>query len=138
MSTTPAPKQAPAPKTTTVYNMTDVSTPALKQRGMVGITIAVGPKLLPPGASGAIPDEDLKRLLGGLQKLVTLGALAVNQLPAAYVTARASKVAAATPAAPVKAAEVAAKAKPAAIPAAAPAPAAAKAPEPAPAPVKES
>lgn len=73
-----------------VFNLTDVETASLKQRGLVQHTFAVGPHLLAPGQSCDIDQAHLVHIRAGLQQLITFGALALgDQPPAAYTVAKA-------------------------------------------------
>ena len=81
-----------------LYNLTDVETPMLAQRGLVRSTIVVGRLLLEPGENRAASADQLAIVRGGLQELVALGALAVgNQPPAKYIMMKER----ATPPAPI-------------------------------------
>jgi hypothetical protein len=72
-----------------IHNLTDVETPKLKQQGLVGQSIAVGPALLNPGEAGDVAEEHVAGLRQGMHGLVSIGALAVGpQPPAAYVLAK--------------------------------------------------
>jgi hypothetical protein len=64
--------------------LTDEETPKLRQYKMVNQTLAVGPCLLEPGASGEVSEEVVNQLRPEIQRLVGLGALALNELPASY------------------------------------------------------
>lgn len=71
-----------------VFNLTDVETPALKQRGLCQQTFAVGKALVGPGQSAEVDEAYLAHLGPGLQQLVSLGAAAVGQPPVAYRLAK--------------------------------------------------
>jgi hypothetical protein len=72
-----------------VYNLTDVSTASLVQRGFVGRTLIVGPCLLAPGQSAEIDPVHFEPHRTGVQALVTIGALSVGPFPpAAYLVAK--------------------------------------------------
>ena len=79
-----------------VFNLTDVSTPLLIQRGFINHTFAVGPALLEPGECVDVAPEHIQHIRAGLQRLVEAGAIAMGQAPPGYVMAkeRAKKVAA--------------------------------------------
>jgi hypothetical protein len=68
-----------------VFNLTDVETPRLKQHGMVNHTFGVGTLLLGPGDSGELPDAQGHARRPEVQKLVSVGALSVGELPPAYL-----------------------------------------------------
>jgi hypothetical protein len=73
-----------------VFNLTDVETAALKQRGLVRHTFVLGKHLVAPGTSVVVNPDRMERMRKGIQELVTLGALAVGeQPPASYVVAKA-------------------------------------------------
>jgi hypothetical protein len=74
-----------------LFNLTDVSTKSLVQNKLVGHTFAVGAALIAPGDSADVPEDLRARLLPEIQKLITLGAIAMNTLPPAYVAAKAGK-----------------------------------------------
>ncbi|WP_394831715.1 hypothetical protein LVJ94_34900 [Pendulispora rubella] len=74
-----------------VTNLTDVDTPKLRQHGLVAQTFAVGRALLAPGESADIPEEYARMLGSGLEHLVSAGACAVGDLPAAYQVAKANQ-----------------------------------------------
>jgi len=72
-----------------LFSLTDIETPLLKQRGLVGHTIAVGPVLLAPGASQDVTEEQIQHFRLGIQELITAGALALGtQPPASYALAK--------------------------------------------------
>jgi hypothetical protein len=83
-----------------VFNLTDVATPALAQRMLLNQTIAVGDKMLAPGASDDVDDETFIRVHPALQELVGVGAIAVGELPADYIVAKSKAVPKAAPSAP--------------------------------------
>jgi hypothetical protein len=69
---------APAVK---VFNLTDVSTPTLKQRGLVSRGFQVGTQLIQPGASAQFDGATWASLKGRYNRLLTLGALFVGATP---------------------------------------------------------
>ena len=71
-----------------VFNLTDVETPSLKQRGLLGQSIAVGDKLLAPGGEADVDEETLTRVRPELQHMVGLGTLALGEPPAEYKVAK--------------------------------------------------
>lgn len=71
-----------------VFNLTDIETPLLKQHGLCQQTFAVGKALLAPGQSADVDDTYLAQLGQGLRQLVSCGAAAVGQPPAAYRLAK--------------------------------------------------
>lgn len=68
------------------YNLTDVETPELRNRHLVGATIAVRTVLIPPGGSAEVPDDPMARR--DIDSYVALGALSVDTLPLHYVIAK--------------------------------------------------
>lgn len=73
-----------------VFNLTDVETAALKQRGLIRRTFVLGRYTIAPGQSAMVDPARMERMRKGIQELVTLGALAVGPVPpAAYVVAKA-------------------------------------------------
>lgn len=80
-----------------VCNLTDVSTPKLEQHKLVKHSISVAGRLLAPGESTDVPDDQLDGIRKGVQALITAGALSIGpQPPASYLLARDAKKAAAT------------------------------------------
>jgi hypothetical protein len=75
-----------------VFNLTDVETPKLRQFHLVAHTIAVGRALIAPGESADVSMDEFKWVRTEVQRLVTLGALAIDSLPAAYTLAKQNKV----------------------------------------------
>ncbi len=73
-----------------VFNLTDIETPALKQRGLLNQTFAVGDKLLAPGASDEVDDETLERVRPELQNMVALGIAALGDVPSEYTAKKAA------------------------------------------------
>lgn len=69
-----------------VFNLTDVSTPALVAQGLVGQQIVVGAQLLPPGGFAEVEDTHHRRQQ--LASMVALGALSIDKLPPAYIRAK--------------------------------------------------
>ncbi|MHB8815794.1 MAG: hypothetical protein ACYDAE_21385 [Steroidobacteraceae bacterium] len=73
-----------------VFNLTDVETAALEQRGLVRHTFVLGKTTIAPGQSAQVDPACLDRKRVGVQELVALGALAVGECPpSAYVVAKA-------------------------------------------------
>lgn len=56
-----------------IYNLTDVQTPALIQRGLVNVKIKVGPEVISPGSWAEVPDSQEVR--SKLSQYEGLGAL---------------------------------------------------------------
>ena len=81
--------------TVRVFNLTDVQTPALHARGLVNVSLTVGGKTVAAGK-----DDEVVKLTAVEYKLVASGALAINELPAAYVKAKAAQPAPEPPAPP--------------------------------------
>lgn len=73
-------------KTFTCYNITDVETPELKNKRLVGATLALRNVLISPGGSAEVPDDEMSRR--DIKCYVDLGAIAVDVLPAEYVLAK--------------------------------------------------
>ena len=71
-----------------VFNLTDIETPLLKQHKMVNQTLAVGRALLAPGGSADVDETQADGVRAGMQHLVRIGALAVNNAPPQYVKSR--------------------------------------------------
>lgn len=67
-----------------IWNLTDVATAALEERGLVNHTFSVGRAVLEPGASADVPAPNM----AAMAPLVQCGALAVGRLPPAYVAAK--------------------------------------------------
>ena len=93
-----------------VFNLTDVETPLLKQRGLGSQHIAVGDKLLAPGTDADIDDATLERTRPELQRMVSLGTLALGEVPADYKAAK-EKATKKAPAAPAPESDTAAPEK---------------------------
>lgn len=72
-----------------VFNLTDIPTKVLEQRGLVKKTIVVGRELVNPGESTEI--EDTPRNRGRLQDLLRFGAVAIDKLPPTYAQAYAKE-----------------------------------------------
>jgi len=70
-----------------VFNISDVETKKLKQRGLVGHTICVGKALLSPGTSVDLPDDAVQAKLDGINELVDMGILALGAPPKGYADA---------------------------------------------------
>ena len=74
-----------------VHNLTDIETPTLTKKKLVGIPLIVGPKVIHPGEFAEVPEDWLRMAMGGLRELVTHGAAAVGpQPPAAYILSKQS------------------------------------------------
>jgi hypothetical protein len=65
-----------------VFNLTDVPTATLQERGLVNTSISIGGKVVPPGGQA-----DVSRLTGA-DKFISCGAIAVGEVPAAYLAAK--------------------------------------------------
>lgn len=83
-----------------VFNLTDVSTKQLLQHQLVGHTVAVSNKLLGPGDMAVVEDNRSEMVRDGVAKLVSMGVLAIDKLPPAYVLAKAEQQKAGPPPAP--------------------------------------
>jgi hypothetical protein len=73
-----------------VYNLTDVETPALIQRGLVNQHIVVGKRMVNPGEFVEVADTLHTR--GKLMYLLTVGAVSIDQVPPNYVRSKQSAV----------------------------------------------
>lgn len=69
-----------------VYNLTDVSTPVLEQRGLMNQHIAVAGRMAAPGEYVEV--EDTPHARANVELLLQLGAVALDKLPPPYVLAR--------------------------------------------------
>jgi hypothetical protein len=78
-----------------VFNLTDIPTSALEQRGLVNCQLAVGNRMICPGEF--VDVEDTPSLRARLRSVVELGALALDRLPAKYVSQRQQAMQAAVP-----------------------------------------
>lgn len=69
-----------------VFNLTDVETPKLKQHKLLNQTLSIGGSLVAPGGSVELKGsaEDRMHARHGL----SVGALAVDDLPVSYVKAK--------------------------------------------------
>jgi hypothetical protein len=67
-----------------VFNISDVETKQLKQRGLVSHSVVIGKQLLAPGASADVPDDVVQHKLEGLNELVEFGVIALNTPPRGY------------------------------------------------------
>ncbi len=78
-----------------IFNLTDVPTAVLEQRGLVNQHIAVGGRMCSPGEFVAV--EDSATLRANVEDLVRIGALAIDQPPPPYMLARQQAEAASKP-----------------------------------------
>jgi len=69
-----------------VYNLTDIKTPVLEQRGLSDQGIAIAGRIVNPGEFVDVEDTPTSR--GNLAYLLQVGAVAIDQLPPPYVLAR--------------------------------------------------
>jgi hypothetical protein len=69
-----------------LFNLTDVPTPALTQQGLANQTLVVRSSIIQPGEWVDAADDAATRR--DAAHYVGLGALAVDQLPPAYVVAK--------------------------------------------------
>jgi hypothetical protein len=74
-----------------IFNISDVETKKLKQRGLVLHTVVVGKQLLSPGDSVEISAEEAKAFTAGIEELVELGVLAIDMTPKGYAQAEKAK-----------------------------------------------
>jgi hypothetical protein len=87
-----------------VFNLTDVETPRLKQRGLLNQTVVVGGKAVAPGASADFDGTPWER--ASAQHAANVGAISVDALPGSYTTAKASPKATTAPPAKGPGAEI--------------------------------
>ena len=73
-----------------VYNLTDVETPVLVQRGLVNQHIVVGKCMVNPGEFAEVVDTAHVR--GKLGYLLTVGAVSIDLVPPNYVRAKQSAI----------------------------------------------
>lgn len=71
-----------------IYNLTDIETPVLRKAGLVNMTIAVGPALLPPGGELEVGDTEMLRR--DILCFTGTGAIALKVRPASYMVAKAA------------------------------------------------
>lgn len=71
-----------------IYNLTDVSTPVLKQRHLEDQTFSVEGSDLAPGASIEVPETDREHVKAQLAFLFSCGALAADKLPDSYTAGK--------------------------------------------------
>lgn len=71
-----------------IYNLTDVSTPVLKQRHLEDQTFSVEGNDLAPGASIEVPEADREHVKAQLAFLFSCGALVVDKLPESYTAGK--------------------------------------------------
>lgn len=69
-----------------VFNLTDMKTDVLEQRGLVGQHIAVAGRMINPGEYADV--ESTVSARANIEELVRIGALAIDQPPPPYVLAR--------------------------------------------------
>lgn len=69
-----------------VFNLTDVETDVLKQRGLVAQGIAVGGRIVDPGEFADV--EDTAKVRNDLSYLLSVGAVSLERLPPPYVQRR--------------------------------------------------
>lgn len=70
-----------------VFNLTDVPTKALLQRKLVDMTVVIGKTAIAPGASAEL--EGGPHVHHSLKHPLSVGAVAVDDLPKAYVEGKA-------------------------------------------------
>jgi hypothetical protein len=71
-----------------VFNLTDVETPKLKQRGLLNQTVVVGDKPIAPGASAEFEGTPWER--ASARHAASVGAVSVDALPGSYTTGKAA------------------------------------------------
>jgi hypothetical protein len=71
-----------------VYNLTDVETPTLKQYGLVRATVVVGAQSVAPGASVVVEPKHELAARHHLEHLLSVGAVAIDEVPEKYVSAK--------------------------------------------------
>lgn len=69
-----------------VFNLTDVSTPVLEQRGLLAQGIATSGRIVNPGEY--VDVEDTPKSRSDLAYLLQVGAVSIDMLPPPYVVAR--------------------------------------------------
>jgi len=73
-----------------VFKLTDVETPALKERGLINVPIVIGRHVVNPGGEAEVGNDELvKRDVLGF---TTLGALSIGVRPPAYLLAQADRI----------------------------------------------
>lgn len=72
-----------------VFNLTDIETPILKSRGLVGVPIAVGSTLIAPGGEAEVGDTEMIRR--DIVCFTAPGALSVGVRPPAYLVAQSER-----------------------------------------------
>lgn len=72
-----------------VFNLTDIGTPILKAKGLVGKVLVAGRVMVEPGKMVEVGEDPVTRR--DLQYYVECGAMAVDVLPAAYTVAKLAK-----------------------------------------------
>lgn len=72
-----------------VFNLTDIETDVLRQRGLVGQSIAVSNRMVNPGEYADV--EDSPEVRAKLEYLLQIGAVSIGQPPPPYVRARGSQ-----------------------------------------------
>lgn len=70
-----------------VFNITDVETPILKQRGLINQTLVVGRVAVAPGESVELQDEP--HLVAQVEGYEQIGAMTRDQVPEEYAVAKA-------------------------------------------------
>ncbi len=71
-----------------IFNLTDVPTDELQRRSLCDQTIVVGNKAIAPGACEEVSDEYRTLTMAAVAQLVSVGAVAVNELPPQYALAK--------------------------------------------------
>jgi hypothetical protein len=113
-----------------VFNLTDVETPLLAQRGLVRQTFAVNGALLAPGDAVDVPETAAAMLTHLVAHLVEVGAVAIDGPPASYLEHKGPARTPPTPTPPPVPVTPAPAPSPAPPPSPAPAPPAAPSPKP--------
>ena len=72
-----------------VFNLTDVETPVLLQRGLVDQGIGISRRMVAPGEYVEV--EDTAETRAKLEYLLTVGAVSIDQMPPSYALARNAK-----------------------------------------------
>jgi hypothetical protein len=69
-----------------VFNLTDVETPVLKQRGLLAQSIGISRRMVAPGEFVEV--EDTPEVRAKLEYLLTVGAVSIDQAPPTYAKVR--------------------------------------------------
>lgn len=70
------------------FNLTDVPTSTLEQFGLKDQHICIGSTLVAPGKEAEVSESELENVRAGLHHLISVGAVALGELPPAYMVAK--------------------------------------------------